>query len=404
MDGMRVVGELFGSGRMFLPQVVKSARAMKRAVAYLEPFMEEEQAADRRRGRSCSPPSRATSTTSARTSSASSSAATTTRSSTSASWSPADTILDTVGAGGRGPRRPLGPDHAVARPDGRRRDGDGAARPRRPAPDRRRNDVAAAHGRQDRARVLARDGARARREPRRRRRVEAARRRPADGARRREPRAPGAAPHPARREACGGRSSRSRARARTATASSSATCSRSPVQGDTRVERGGRGARRLHRLAVLLPRVGPQGEVPGDPRAAGRARSSTTTRRSSSTRSASLPPAASTASGPPTPTGDDVVVDGTRFCFLRQQAENDGRPESLSRRLRRARRRTPSARSRWRSTVPTSSRSAYRAEHDDYQCDRDEGARRPARGGVRRVAPRARTARVVRAGGAARDR
>ncbi len=44
MDGMRVVGDLFGSGRMFLPQVVKSARAMKRAVAYLEPFMEAEKA------------------------------------------------------------------------------------------------------------------------------------------------------------------------------------------------------------------------------------------------------------------------------------------------------------------------------------------------------------------------
>jgi 5-methyltetrahydrofolate--homocysteine methyltransferase len=42
MDGMRVVGDLFGSGRMFLPQVVKSARAMKRAVAYLEPYMEQE--------------------------------------------------------------------------------------------------------------------------------------------------------------------------------------------------------------------------------------------------------------------------------------------------------------------------------------------------------------------------
>jgi 5-methyltetrahydrofolate--homocysteine methyltransferase len=44
MDGMKVVGDLFGSGRMFLPQVVKSARAMKRAVAYLEPYMEEEKA------------------------------------------------------------------------------------------------------------------------------------------------------------------------------------------------------------------------------------------------------------------------------------------------------------------------------------------------------------------------
>ena len=44
MDGMKVVGELFGAGKMFLPQVVKSARAMKRAVAYLEPFMAAEKA------------------------------------------------------------------------------------------------------------------------------------------------------------------------------------------------------------------------------------------------------------------------------------------------------------------------------------------------------------------------
>jgi 5-methyltetrahydrofolate--homocysteine methyltransferase len=42
MAGMSVVGDLFGAGKMFLPQVVKSARVMKRAVAYLEPFMEEE--------------------------------------------------------------------------------------------------------------------------------------------------------------------------------------------------------------------------------------------------------------------------------------------------------------------------------------------------------------------------
>src|SRR5690606_25647783 len=45
MAGMAVVGDLFGSGKMFLPQVVKSARAMKRAVAYLEPFMDAEKAA-----------------------------------------------------------------------------------------------------------------------------------------------------------------------------------------------------------------------------------------------------------------------------------------------------------------------------------------------------------------------
>jgi 5-methyltetrahydrofolate--homocysteine methyltransferase len=42
MDGMKVVGDLFGDGKMFLPQVVKSARVMKKAVAYLQPFMEEE--------------------------------------------------------------------------------------------------------------------------------------------------------------------------------------------------------------------------------------------------------------------------------------------------------------------------------------------------------------------------
>ena len=42
MNGMSVVGDLFGSGKMFLPQVIKSARVMKKAVAYLIPFMEQE--------------------------------------------------------------------------------------------------------------------------------------------------------------------------------------------------------------------------------------------------------------------------------------------------------------------------------------------------------------------------
>jgi 5-methyltetrahydrofolate--homocysteine methyltransferase len=51
MQGMQVVGDLFGSGKMFLPQVVKSARAMKRAVAYLEPYMEEEKADGRTQGK-----------------------------------------------------------------------------------------------------------------------------------------------------------------------------------------------------------------------------------------------------------------------------------------------------------------------------------------------------------------
>ena len=42
MDGMKVVGDLFGAGKMFLPQVVKSARVMKKAVAYLQPFIEDD--------------------------------------------------------------------------------------------------------------------------------------------------------------------------------------------------------------------------------------------------------------------------------------------------------------------------------------------------------------------------
>jgi 5-methyltetrahydrofolate--homocysteine methyltransferase len=51
MDGMKIVGDMFGDGRLFLPQVVKSARAMKRAVAYLEPFMEAEKTEQSSRGR-----------------------------------------------------------------------------------------------------------------------------------------------------------------------------------------------------------------------------------------------------------------------------------------------------------------------------------------------------------------
>jgi len=49
MDGMNVVGDLFGQGKMFLPQVVKSARVMKQAVAHLIPFIEEEKAEEERR-------------------------------------------------------------------------------------------------------------------------------------------------------------------------------------------------------------------------------------------------------------------------------------------------------------------------------------------------------------------
>ncbi|MGI8335708.1 methionine synthase [Actinomadura scrupuli] len=51
MDGMKIVGDLFGAGKMFLPQVVKSARVMKRSVAHLEPYMEAEKEQARLEGR-----------------------------------------------------------------------------------------------------------------------------------------------------------------------------------------------------------------------------------------------------------------------------------------------------------------------------------------------------------------
>ena len=81
MDGMKVVGKLFGAGKMFLPQVVKSARVMKKAVAYLTPFMEAEKAdgEDASAGTFVIATVKATYTTSARTSSAWCSVATATR-------------------------------------------------------------------------------------------------------------------------------------------------------------------------------------------------------------------------------------------------------------------------------------------------------------------------------------
>jgi len=51
MDGMNIVGDLFGSGKMFLPQVVKSARVMKKSVAYLTPYLEKEKAEGNTKGK-----------------------------------------------------------------------------------------------------------------------------------------------------------------------------------------------------------------------------------------------------------------------------------------------------------------------------------------------------------------
>jgi 5-methyltetrahydrofolate--homocysteine methyltransferase len=163
MDGMNVVGDLFGAGKMFLPQVVKSARVMKQAVAYLLPFME----AEKRRS---------------------------IRSAARDSGKPNGKILMATVKGdvhdigknivgvvlqcnnyeiidlgvmvparrfsrrreGEGRHhRPVGPDHAVARRDGARRERDGARGLRPAAADRRRDHEPRAHGGEDRPELFA---------------------------------------------------------------------------------------------------------------------------------------------------------------------------------------------------------------------------------------------------------
>ena len=175
MDGMKIVGDLFGSGRMFLPQVVKSARAMKRAVAYLEPFMEAERGDAPRRAQG----KVVLATVKGDVHDIGKNIVGVVLGCNNYEvidlgvMVPAERILDTAAERGRGRRRPLRPDHAVARRDGPRRRGDGAPRARPAAADRRRDDLEAAHRRPDRARVLAADGARARRLARGRRRLRA---------------------------------------------------------------------------------------------------------------------------------------------------------------------------------------------------------------------------------------
>ncbi len=156
MDGMNVVGDLFGEGKMFLPQVVKSARVMKKAVAYLIPFIEAEKQpgdVERSNGKVVM---------------------------ATVKGDVHDIGKNIVGVvlqcnnydvvdlgrhgaraedprrgqgGGRRRHRPVGPHHAVARRDGQLRHRDGAPGLRHPAHDRRCDDVARPYGRQGRAEV-----------------------------------------------------------------------------------------------------------------------------------------------------------------------------------------------------------------------------------------------------------
>ena len=124
MDGMRIVGDLFGSGKMFLPQVVKSARAMKRAVAYLEPFMEAEK---ERTGVARAQGKVVLATVKGDVHDIGKNIVGVVLGCNNYEvidlgvMVPADTILDTARRRGRRRRRALRADHAVARRDGRRR-------------------------------------------------------------------------------------------------------------------------------------------------------------------------------------------------------------------------------------------------------------------------------------------
>ena len=165
MAGMNVVGDLFGAGKMFLPQVVKSARVMKQAVGHLVPFIEAEKAQSGDAGKPKGTIVMATVKGDVH--------------------DIGKNIVGVVlqcnnfdgdrprrdGAGAEDPRhgaraqrrsrRPLGAHHAVARGDGARRARDAAARDDAAAADRRRDDLARAHGGEDRAELRGRHRLRA---------------------------------------------------------------------------------------------------------------------------------------------------------------------------------------------------------------------------------------------------
>ena len=260
MAGMNVVGDLFGSGKMFLPQVVKSARVMKKAVAYLQPYLE----AEKKPG---------------------------------ATSSQVKVLLATVkgdvhdigknivgvvlqcngyevdrpgrhGArrphpqGGQGARRPhrraLRPHHAVARRDGPRGARDGARGVHGAPPHRRGHDEPHPHGREDRARVRAARRPRARRVARGRRSCAAssAARRPVSPTRIRKKQTLLVAEHE-KRSAKAAPAARGRPRPQAALRLGERRDPRSVFHGRARPpRRAAHRPRAVHRLVAVLPRVG----------------------------------------------------------------------------------------------------------------------------------------------------
>ena len=174
MDGMGVVGDLFGAGKMFLPQVVKSARVMKKAVAYLTPFMEAEKAAMAAAGQAVKTQGKIVLATVkgdvhdiGKNIVGVVLACNNYEVIDMGVMVPCEKILERARDREGRPHRPERPDHAVARRDGARRPRDGAPGLHAAAADRRRDDQPRAHRHQDRAALPAAGGPRARRQPRR---------------------------------------------------------------------------------------------------------------------------------------------------------------------------------------------------------------------------------------------
>ena len=162
MAGMNVVGDLFGAGRMFLPQVVKSARVMKKAVAVLIPYLEAERAGTGKRSGTI-----VTATVKGDVHDIG-------KNIVGVVLGCNDYEVVDLGRDGpgradpgegdrdrRGPDRPVRADHPVARRDDPRRRGDGAPGIHDPAAHRRGDDVAHPYGDEDRARLLGAGGPRA---------------------------------------------------------------------------------------------------------------------------------------------------------------------------------------------------------------------------------------------------
>ena len=220
MDGMGVVGDLFGAGKMFLPQVVKSARVMKKAVAYLMPFMEAEKAAmAAAAARPCKTQGKIVLATVkgdvhdiGKNIVGVVLACNNYEVVDMGVMVPCEKILERAKLGEGRPHRPERTHHALARRDGARRARDGAAGVQAAAAHRRRDDEPRAHRREDRAALQRAGRARARREPRRAGDHEPPQRRGQAGLRRAAPRRLREAPPDPRRPEAQARAARGGAR------------------------------------------------------------------------------------------------------------------------------------------------------------------------------------------------